>query len=95
MKYVVIFILAVTLLSVACKKKGTTTHCYICNQYDSFQRVSGGGAYFANGSLDTECDQTQDLINFYELSHVIPDTFYRNTDTMGYGYTTVRCIFYK
>lgn len=94
MKYTLASVVAVAFLFTACKKSLSPTHCYICSQYDSFAR-NGGLVVYPNGISDTQCNQNQDLINFYITSHMPKDTFYVNTDTVGYGWTYFRCAFYK
>jgi hypothetical protein len=89
-KYALLLIAAATLVTVACKKKSTPTHCYVCTQYDSIQTIRGWVSHF-NGVSDTQCQKNDGLIAFYVKTHVQYDTFYRQTDSQAVGYHYFRC----
>ena len=82
-------IAAVIVLFTACKKKSVYGNCYACAKYDSIFR----GVYILRpiGVVDTECNRDAGWIDFFLKSHVVADTFYVNTDSLSYGYTSWRC----
>ena len=78
---IILFIALLTLSIGACKKKPSSTRCYICERYELqyapiFEWMGKPRQLVA---VDTVCNMNEGRIAQYSKEHTYPDTVYRGT----------------
>jgi len=85
-------IVVILLIAVACTKKNTPVHCYVCISNDS---VTSNIPVLTNPHhiIDTnnECQFTQGQIDFYITENTKIDTLYNKNDTLELEHWTMAC----
>jgi len=103
MKQVLVVLVALVLLSAACRKKAERENCYECYRYDSVSALVGGkfisGLAIPTHVVDSQvhCGYTEDLKNLLVRKNTLIDTAFKSEipgDTVELDHWTMMCEIY-
>jgi hypothetical protein len=92
MKKIVFFAFSILLVISSCKKKPTSTGCYVCKWYKvvySSYEVLAKPLYLY--ATDTICHENDGFINQYMQTHSYYDTLTNGHDTLTFVENSMQC----